>query len=151
MKYNEKEYGKRYYLKHRDRLLKRYKNYYQENREKLLEKSKNRYKQKKEIIKSYGREYRKQHNKKYSDYYKKYYRKNKKEIIKKRRNYEIKNPERIKSLYPASKIEIPKNQLCQICKENSAKIRHHFNYSRPSKVNFLCKSCHKIIHHKNVY
>jgi len=39
-------------------------------------------------------------------------------------------------------IEIPENQLCQICNERPAGSRHHEDYDKPLDVDFLCVSCH---------
>lgn len=36
--------------------------------------------------------------------------------------------------------------LCQICKVEEAKLRHHEDYSKPREVILICAKCHKNIH-----
>ena len=36
--------------------------------------------------------------------------------------------------------------LCQICKIEEAKLRHHEDYSKPREVILICSKCHKDIH-----
>lgn len=43
-------------------------------------------------------------------------------------------------------IKIKENQLCEICKERKAVLRHHPDYSKPLFIRFLCHSCHVRIH-----
>lgn len=149
-KKSEKAHRQEYYLKNRDKFLKGFKDYYKKNKEKILKERKLRYKKKKEFICSYSRKYQQKRRKKYLKYKKNYYLSNKNLLLQKRKKYQKNYPERIKALSIAQKIKIPKNQLCQICHEKKANQKHHFNYQKPLKVNFLCKSCHKITHFKNV-
>ena len=150
MKESEKEYRKRYYLKNRKKLLKKFKENYQKNKKEILLKRKKRYKAERDLMRERARNFRRKNEKYYLERHKNYYNLNKKIILKQRKKYQKNYPERINTIYPSSQISIPKNQLCQICHKYPAKVRHHFNYSKPLKVNLLCKSCHKIIHFKNV-
>lgn len=40
-------------------------------------------------------------------------------------------------------------QLCERCKINKAKDRHHPDYSKPLMVELLCHNCHRIVHFDN--
>ena len=42
----------------------------------------------------------------------------------------------------SANIKIPKNKYCKKCKINLAELKHHPDYSKPLKVEFLCKKCH---------
>lgn len=62
-------------------------------------------------------------------------------------NYRKKYPIKIKAHQIANKyIKILKNQLCEKCLKELAKYKHHENYDKPLEVNFVCISCHKLIH-----
>lgn len=63
------------------------------------------------------------------------------------KKYSKKYPEKIIAHSIANNnIEIPENQLCEICNENLATQKHHEDYSNPLEVNFLCIECHIKIH-----
>jgi hypothetical protein len=66
------------------------------------------------------------------------------------REYRKKYPEKVKATILSRKyIKIPKGKLCQLCKQNEAKEKHHEDYNKPLEVLFLCLRCHKKIHSKN--
>jgi transposase len=68
-------------------------------------------------------------------------------IRKYRKKYSKENPEKIKAHNLAKYyINIPKNQLCEICNKNKAKEKHHEDYSKPLEIKFLCVSCHQKLH-----
>lgn len=52
-------------------------------------------------------------------------------------------PNKIKARNKANYyIKIPKGQMCERCKKRLAKQKHHEDYSKPLKVEFLCNQCH---------
>lgn len=65
------------------------------------------------------------------------------------KNYYNKYPERFKANNQAKyHIKIPENQLCLICNEKLATLRHHPDYSNPLLVVFCCCLC-RIRSHRN--
>jgi len=70
--------------------------------------------------------------------------KNKEKRVKISKRWRENNPEKYYAhkLMNKKGIKIPKNEKCNKCKINLAKIRHHPDYSKPLKVKFLCKKCH---------
>lgn len=158
---DKKQYFREYYQKNRVKILLRDKKYREKNKDKKREYYKKYSALNKSKIKEKNKKYYQKNKQQRNDYTKrwreknkgsskKYYQKNKEKINRMIQIWKEKNPEKVKALRLAQQIEIPKNQLCQICKDNLAKVRHHFNYLQPSKVNFLCRSCHKIIHHRDI-
>lgn len=135
-----KEYGNKSYSKNKEKIISRKLDYYHKIKKDEQFKTKR---------KKWSRERYLKNQERLKNEMKKYYRDNRDKELFQRKKYEKKYPERIKAKNKSQRIKIPKNQSCQICHENPAKIRHHFNYSKPLKVNFLCRSCHKIIHFKN--
>ena len=120
------------------------KRYNKENPEKVSEWDKNHPEKAKErakrwYLKNKGKYKRKwnEHTRKRHNDWKKEYRKN--------------NPEMEKAQKLAEqKIQIPKDQLCGICKINQAVIRHHPDYNKPLEVEFLCAGCHYNVHNPKI-
>jgi hypothetical protein len=83
-------YWSKYYLKHHNILLKKYKEYYEKNRKKFLEYSENYYKNHKETIKHYNQI----NKKKISLRHKKYYDLNKEKIKKYHKQYQKERKEK---------------------------------------------------------
>lgn len=113
----EKEYNKEYYKNNKDK--------YKEARKKQLEKNEDydkEYYQKQKDKNSYKKSHRKATNK-----------------------FDKNNPEQKKARMMAqNKIKI--EGICQECKINPAKHRHHDDYSKPLQVRLLCNKCHRKIH-----
>ena len=40
------------------------------------------------------------------------------------------------------RIRIPVNQICTMCNKRLAKEKHHYDYTKPLDVIFLCVKCH---------
>jgi hypothetical protein len=66
-----------------------------------------------------------------------------------KRNWNKNNKNKKHAEYLASKIQIPKGEMCELCKTSLAKERHHPNYNNPLEVMFLCVKCHKGVHFGN--
>jgi hypothetical protein len=76
--------------------------------------------------------------------YLKYISIHKEEIIKRRKKYDVKKRNAQQMAYNRIKIN---TNICSVCKKVSNKIeRHHFDYSKPLEVVFVCRSCHRLIH-----
>ena len=103
-------------------------------------------KMRKQYRKEYGEEInrkRRERKKQYNLTKKKWARKNKDQL----KQYRDNNPEKIKAQNRANHyISIQKGQLCQICNKALATEKHHEDYSKPLKVEFVCSICHKKIH-----
>jgi hypothetical protein len=66
---------------------------------------------------------------------------------KNQKDYEIRYPEKIKAHQLANnKIKIVKGIMCEICKKEQAKHRHHPDYSKPLEVVLVCIKCHNKLH-----
>lgn len=116
----------------------------------------------------YQKEYNQKNGEEIKIYKNKYYLKNKKEILLERKSYyeKIKNTEEYKNLkrirqkryakenpekirvhnLTNNKIKIQKGKLCDSCKTNKAKHKHHKDYTKPLEVEFLCIPRHNKIH-----
>lgn len=116
-----KEYMKDYYIKNKNRLLKK------------------------------AVEYRSKLNpEKQKEYMHKYYLEHKPKLFKQQLKYYYKTPG-IKIKIRARKRALrryKKLPLCQICKKVQATERHHLDYKKPYKIIFCCEKCHKNIHRK---
>ncbi len=111
-------YDKKRYLKDKDKITKQHQKYRRENPEKLRTKERKSYWKNKKYYNGISKEWRE------------------------------KNPEKIKATTIANnKITIPQNQLCEICNEREATIKHHEDYTKPIEVKFVCASCHRTICH----
>ena len=124
---------------------KRHPNYKKEHFKKNYKKYKLRKKQRREEIKN-TEEY-KEKNKEYSRLNRK---RNLEKINKYNKEYGKKFPERVKAQQKATrKIKIPFGQLCEECRINPAREKHHPDYSKPLEIKFLCNPCHKRIHRRS--
>ena len=84
---------------------------------------------------------------------KEWQRQNKDKIRERKRKYEkeyTKRPEvRLKKNARSlafKHIVIPLNQICVKCKKELAAERHHEDYDKKLKIDFVCSSCHKDLH-----
>ena len=167
---------KEWHEKNKIKANENHKKYYQENKEKLKERYKDRSREYSKNYRLAHKDYFQEYNKKYKSTHKDYFNKKQKQYLQRHpeekekcleklnnfvnnlskedsnrisRDYNRKYPEKLKARNLVKKIKIPENQLCQICHEEPAKIKHHWRYDRPLMINFLGKSCHHIIHFKN--
>ena len=87
-------------------------------------------------------------NKNHNEYIREWNKKNPDKVRRTVKNYRSKNQEKqpawdkARRGIGAIKIE----GLCQICKVEKAKLRHHKDYSKPREVILICVKCHKNIH-----
>jgi len=132
-----------YYQKNKAQLKKNSLEYYKKNGKIISEKNKEKYiwDRFERVIKQreYYQQNKKEILKKMSDFSKQ----NRDIMNKKRIRYEQKYPEKVKARNIAKyRIQIPKQQLCEICKINKATERHHEDYNKPLKIKFVCHQCH---------
>lgn len=62
------------------------------------------------------------------------------------KNNKEKNNATHKIWYAVNHNKIVKPKECQYCKTETKLVGHHFDYSKPLEVIWLCYSCHKIVH-----
>ena len=100
--------------------------------------------------------YNKEWREKNPEYFKQYYVQNKEIRLECNRRFWIKHPER----YESYKIYSNARRLgklmnpgqCQICGNKDRKIHaHHFDYSKPLEVTWVCVNCHKDLHKKHKF
>lgn len=70
-----------------------------------------------------------------------------KQAWRKRNHFKSKAHNIAKRAVGAGKIE--RIETCEHCLSSPATDMHHFDYSRPIDVVFVCKSCHGILHRKH--
>lgn len=100
-----------------------------------------------EHIREYKKKYRRENPEKHIADNKRYREKNMDRARIWTKDYNKRNPEKRKARIMAdNNIEIPKNQLCYLCKFNFATERHHPSYDKPLDVLFTCHGCHADIH-----
>lgn len=73
---------------------------------------------------------------------------NKTKINELHRTYKERYKNKNKARMIARYIKIENGYLCDICKINLAKEKHHIDYNNPKDLLFLCKNCHIKIHKK---
>ncbi len=89
------------------------------------------------------------------DYWKEYYTQNTEIRLACNKRYLKKNPERA-VLYRVYQTALKKGDLvrpdqCTICGSNGQIHGHHFDYSEPLKVTWVCHPCHMDIHRKHKF
>lgn len=109
------------------------------------------YKKNKRLVKQKSAEWGAKNKEKKKENYNKWYRKNKTKLNEKRRTINLKNPEKIQARRIASRIVMPKNQICQECNNDLAVHKHHNDYFKPREILFVCLSCHNKLHGKEVW
>ncbi len=126
---------------------KRSKIYADQNKERKSAVSKLRYKF--TDRRAYNAKWRKEN----PDYFKEYYKQNTEIRLACNRRFWKKHPERYKAyrIYQVARnkgVLINPNQ-CQMCGTKDLKIQgHHFDYTKPLAVTWVCTECHKDIHRK---
>jgi hypothetical protein len=132
---------KEYYKKHKKRLLSRMHLYYLKNRERLIEYRKQYYQKNRNKCMNATRNWRKNNPEKAKIVYKK-----------QRIKYATKYPERIKATNMAnSLIKINTNDKCKLCGCKYHLEKHHADYTKPLRVDILCRKCHKNMHSQEAH
>ncbi len=130
--------------------------YYQRNKEILKAKELIRYYANREKKSEYQKEYYKKHKEECKKVGYLWREKNKAAFLiqhrKHAKKYIKKYPNKILAQTLAKrKIKILKNTSCKICSGKSNLERHHSDYTKPLKVDILCKVCHRKIHRGDLY
>ena len=120
------------------------------NKERKSEVAKKRYK----LIdrKEYNKKWRKEN----PSYFKEYYKQNKEIRLEANRRFWKNHPDRYQSfkIYSSARKsgKLINPQQCQMCGTKEKKIQaHHFDYSKPLIVTWVCTECHKAIHKKKQF
>ena len=53
--------------------------------------------------------------------------------------------------YHVKKGDIYKPSKCEVCGEKKVEHGHHFDYSKPFEVTWVCALCHKKLHNRKEY
>jgi len=152
-----KEMHKNYYENNKEKFSEYAKKYYQIRREEIIIRTGDYYKKNKESVSKKRKEFYWQNRIENILKQRKYYENNKEKILLKASKLWIEKPEVIsawkkkyRAKYPEKEkarnlakyhVEIPKGQMCELCKLNKATDRHHEDYSKPFDVKFLCHKC----------
>lgn len=107
------------------------------------------YKENSEEQKARIRRWREKNREKYEAYVKRTNdtQKERKEVYNKKYPYKVKAGKMLG--YAIYKGRVKKRDQCQLCGTKEAKIvGHHFDYSKPLEVTWLCEACHNYIHRK---
>ncbi len=124
---------KEWYLRNREKLMKKQKEYYQENKDRQRRESRKRYFRNREKLKEQAREYKKENPDKEKQYHKK---------------YQKANP-LILTVRAYTRNYFQKEKECGVCDSKESLEFHHWVYKYPVKQNHfstLCNPCHKIQH-----
>ena len=145
-KAKKKEYNQQYWLKNREHLRKASKEWYYKNKERTRQ-----YRiENKEHIREKELKYHKKNKDKLLSYDKAYCKKNRKKILKRRWKNTPQQMQTRKTLgYAVSSGKIFKPNKCKKCGKKFPKKKihgHHFNYSKPLEVFWLCQKCHYSLH-----
>jgi hypothetical protein len=143
----QKKRMREYYLKNKTSILKRIKNnydpekkkeynekYFNENKEEIRKSGRMYYRKNKNLLRIKTKKYKKNNREKYRLYNKKF-----------REN----NPEKIlaqRKLNKAIQRGIIKREPCGKCKKKNSQ-GHHFDYTKPLEVIWLCPVHHSEVHH----
>lgn len=122
-KLEKKEYQSKWYIKNREKIKNRSKVYYNIHRKESIYKNKKWRENHPQKTKLFRTENQKRYIKKYPD---------------KVRAHRIAN----------KKIKITEGFLCEICKKEKAKHKHHPDYSKPLEVVLVCIKCHNKLHNE---
>ncbi len=123
-----------------------HKRYYQEHKKEITEWQKEYRKKNKITLKKYIRDYYKQNKEKIKENIKSWRKKNPKKHREHAKTDYIKHSKQYKAKSLARTIKIPNGQICVICNKNLAVEKHHPNYNKPLKVEFVCIPCHNYLH-----
>ena len=87
------------------------------------------------------------------DYWKEYYKQNRRKRLDANKRFYDNHPER-RRFYKEYKAALRKGVLvrlyeCSLCGVKGKTVGHHFNYSEPLKVTWMCQPCHLEVHRKH--
>ena len=110
----------------------------------------------KEYYQHYALNYRKENRKNISLYYREYYRKKGRkrspDYIEKIIVWQKNNPLKVRARQILKNAieygRIKRSMICEICDRYCRTHGHHEDYFKPLDVNWLCASCHKLLHNK---
>ena len=133
-----KEYSKRMPEEVRERKRKARNEYGKENRLHLNKKMREDYQNNPEKYRARNKKFRKENKEKFNEYM---------------RNYRENNMEKIlaqaKVKYHVDNENIVRPDNCSICKSSDYRIEaHHFEYSKPLDVLWVCQKCHLALHQR---
>ena len=106
------------------------------------------YQRTKEERKCKIKEWRKNNSEKWKGYCKSWWKDNPLKSREYKMKFRKENPEKYKAQSLARKIKMPKEQICQECRVELAKQKHHEDYSKPLEVKFVCRKCHNRLNTK---
>lgn len=129
--------NKKYYLEHRDEILKKARKYYQEHQTEAIIKSRKYYQEHKEKHLETCRHYDETHREERLDYQKIYYLNNKTKVDERRRTERQEHPEKHRARSLALR-NIPLGSQCQICGSIKDLERHHPDYFKPLEIMTVC-------------
>lgn len=133
-----KEYSKRMPEEVRERKRKARNEYGKENRLHLNEKMREYYWENPEKFRERNKKNRENYPDKYYEYFKKYRENNMEKIL-----------AQAKLKYHVDKQNILRPNNCSICKSSDYRIEaHHFDYSKPLDVLWVCQKCHLVLHQR---
>lgn len=135
----------RYCRKERKRL------YHQANKEKQNQKSHIYYQNNRVDVIKKNTSYKNEHPEQNKVYSQEYYRRNKVNVLKRTSEYKVLFPEKSKAhqiLNDAISLnKLTKDICCEICDSTTRKLNgHHYDYSKPLDVIWLCRKCHLALH-----
>ena len=135
----KKETLKKYYLKNKEKLRKRNREQYYKHIEKRKKEQKEYRDKKRDSINEKHREYRENNKEKIREWHIEYSKNNKeKRKAKATVLAHIRNGRMVRPL------------VCSKCGVKCKPDGHHEDYSKPTEVIWLCKSCHKFLHSCNI-
>jgi len=143
-----KEYQRKYRLKHIQKLKEYHHNYFQSHKKQLQKKNRDWAIKNKEKVKLYMKKYfnNPKNKKKINTRVKKYSMKHPEIHRKAQKKWAKQNLQKTKGHSKAKTITLIKDTLCNLCKLNIAEHKHHPDYKQPLLVQFLCVDCHIKIH-----
>jgi len=160
MKRYMKEYGKNWRINHKEKCKEYKRKYLSNHKQKQYYNLESRREYQKEYQKTYAKPYREKNREKLLNYQKEWKKNNQEKIKEYNEKYDWSNASRkyfknhpeenykFKARDKARKKIKINNQICENCKLEKAKHRHHIDYNEPLNVVLLCRKCHREIHKK---
>ena len=117
--------------------------WYSENKQRVREneRKRNRANPKKHAERS--KKWRDENPEKWKTYQIKWVKENPEKLREYALKWREKYPEKSTVYHKSRKIKIPIGSLCSECKKELAVDKHHPDYSKPLRVVFLCRKCHR--------